>query len=313
MTNFSLKTKRNSPHNSVKRSVFKIVVVTLVALLLISFLRGVVGDVFSGVTMRISAVKTYFQTSGAALPTYVRERTDLLKEIQSLKEDLAAGSGSKSTIARLVAENEELRALLSDSEEERILAGVVARPPFVPYDLLVLDKGERDGIEVGAPVYVRENHVIGAVSRVFEKNSLVTLFSSAGAETTVYLYGANIFAYAYGEGGGVIRISVPQGIPLKEGDPVVLPSVHASDLGVVDRIVSLPAEPEQNAYVTFPISIQSIRLVSVGKQIIEPKIFSDIAPSVEEVAKRFRVEVPEALRMGTTTPTTTDAVSTTTP
>jgi cell shape-determining protein MreC len=315
MKNFLLKTKKNSPLSSGKRSILKIIIATLVAVGILFLLRGVLGTFLSGIALRVAGVSTYFQTSTATLPVYIRERNELHAEIQSLREDIAAQSGYQSTIARLDNENKELRALMGDSTDERILAGVIARPPLVPYDLLVLDRGSEHGIKEGALVYQTGSHVIGVVSKVFSNSALVTLFTSAGAETTVYLYGPNVFAYAYGEGGGVMRISVPQGIELAVGNPVVLPSIHAGDIGVIERIVSIPTQPEQNAYVTFPIPLQSLRTVSVGKEVVDKPSFDEMELNLQAINDRFRIDVPEVARMGksTTTPTTTPDVATGTP
>ncbi len=307
MKNFLLKTKRNSHLSSDNRPVFRTVLFVGVSLLLIFLLRGTLGSFFSGAAMSVERISNYFNTSTASLPTYIRDRKELITEISRLRQELAAQSGSESTIARLSFENEELRSFLGNTPSERILAGVVARPPAVPYDLFVIDRGSDHGVLEGAAVYHKKNHVIGVVSRVYPESAFVTLFSSAGTETTVYLYGPNVFAYAYGEGGGVIRISVPQGITLQEGNPVVLPSIHSSDIGVIERIVSVPAEPEQSAYVTFPISLQSVRTVSVAKSVVDIQSYDDIVPNISVINDRFSITVPDIVRseMNTTTPTST--------
>ncbi len=315
MKNFSLKTKRNSPHSSDRRLIFQTIAFVAVSVVLIFLLRGALGGLLSGVTTTVLRVSNYFQTSSASLPAYLRDRTELLSEVNRLRQEVAAQSGGGATIARLSFENDELRTFVGDSSEERILAGVVARPPAVPYDLLVIDRGSDHGILEGALVYHAMNHVMGIVSKVYPESAFVTLFSSAGTETTVYLYGPNVLAYAYGEGGGVIRISVPQGVTLTEGDPVVLPSIHSGDIGVIERIVSLPTEPEQSAYVTFPVSLQSVRTVHVGKTVIDIKTYEDIVPNITLINERFAIEVPDIARSvtSTTTPTSTLDTSTTTP
>jgi cell shape-determining protein MreC len=262
-----------------------------------------IGSLSSGGVETVMRVREYFANSSASLPLYIRSRGELDDEIQRLKQEVAAQSGDQTTIARLIGENEELRGLLGDSKDERILAGVIARPPHTPYDTLIIDRGSNHNIVEGAVVYHTNEHAIGVVSRVYEKIALVTLFSSDGVETSVYVYGPDVFAYAYGEGGGVIRISLPQGIEVKEGNAVVLPSLHMGDLGVVERVVSLSTQPEQNAYLTFPISIQSLRTVTVGREAVVTPSLTDLEDGVERLRERFRIDIPEALRLGTgTTP-----------
>jgi cell shape-determining protein MreC len=309
MKNFSFKTRKNFRPDSARGRILKILLVTGVAVLSVFVLRSMVGSLTAGSIETVMRIREYFAHSSAALPLYIRSRGELDAEIQGLKQELAAQSGSQTTVARLVSENEELRALLGDTKDERILAGVIGRPPHTPYDTLVIDRGSIHDMKEGAIVYHTNEHAIGMVTRVYEKMALVTLFSSNGVESTVYVYGPDVFAYAYGEGGGVIRISLPQGIAVKEGDVVVLPSLHMGDIGIVERVVSLSTQPEQNAYLTFPIPIQSFRTVSVGKEPIAIPTISDLESGVERLRERFRVEVSETARLGTGT-TTNEATST---
>jgi cell shape-determining protein MreC len=315
MKNSSFRTKKNSPLSSVSRKFGIVLLCTLCGILAVLFLRTLIVDVAGSSVATFMRVRTYFAESGAALPVYIRERSFLESEIQRLSEELAARSGDRSTIGRLTNENEELRSLLGDTADERILAGVIARPPYIPYDTLMIDRGSSQGIVTGAVVYQGGAHAIGVVSRVLETSALVTLFSSAGIESTVYLYGPDVFAYAYGEGGGVIRISVPQGIEVEVGDSVVLPSLHMGDLGVVERVVSIPTQPEQSAYLTFPIPLQSIRTVMVSTVPLERGDLEDLEVNVLEFREQLRVEVPEILRLGTATgtATSTEATGTSTP
>lgn len=303
MKNFSFKTKRNFHRDSDTRTLGKVVLYTLIALGVVFVLRYALGNVASGSVGVLMRMREYFRDSSAALPVYIRSRNELNAEITTLNEHIAAQSGDASTIGRLTHENDELRALLGDTKDERILAGVIARPPSIPYDLLMIDRGRAHGIIEGTIVYHANNHAIGMVSRVYETTALVTLFSSAGVESTVYVYGPNVFAYAYGEGGGVMRISLPQGIHIEEGDPVVLPSLHMGDVGIVDRVVSLAAQPEQSAYLTFPVAIQSIRSVTVGREPMRAPTPDDLETGVEFLKSRLRAEIPENLRLGTGTTT----------
>ncbi len=308
MKNFSSKTNKSSRQSSAKQTLGKVVVFTIVAVLIIFFLRNFLGSITATPARVLLSIRSYFTESTATLPVYLRSRAEIVRQIEDLNEELASRSGDRSTIGRLTNENDELRALLGDSRDERILAGVIARPPSTPYDVLVIDKGSENGIVEGAIVHQARQHAIGIVSRVYTNMSLVTLFSSSGAESTVYLYGPDIFAYAYGEGGGVIRISVPQGIEVHEGDSVVLPSVESGDLGVIERVVTVPTQPEQSAYLTFPIPIQSLHTVTVSREPVAPKDVDTIKAQVEVVRERFKVDVPDAFRLGTATATPTSTL-----
>jgi cell shape-determining protein MreC len=308
MKNFSSKTKKSYLRNSSKHTVRTALILTVGAVIIVFFLRGFIGSIFSDVVSSVLSVRTYFGTSSATLPSYVRNRSELFSEIQDLKETIGAQSGSAAIIERLTRENTEFRALLGDNTEERIGAGVIARPPYVPYDVLVLDRGSEDGIKEGALVYHTSDFVIGYVQNTFKKSAVVALFSSPNVESTVYVYGPDVYATAYGEGGGVIRISVPQGVPIAEGNVVILPMLNTGTLGTVQGVTSVPTQPEQHAYLSFPTSMQSIRLVSVERSPIEEVSFEDAALNVGAYRGKFILDVPAELRLsvGTSTASTTE-------
>ena len=317
MKNFSVKTKENFRRNSSEKSRVKYVVWVVAALCILVLGKGMVSTVSSGVSTVLYTVRQYIQTSSATVPVFVRSRTELLRHTQELEQEIASNQGVAATLAYITAENIELRNLLSASSSPQIAAGILARPPYTPYDTLVLDKGSEDGIVEYAPVYHGKGIALGYVQAVFPHMSYVTLFSSPGVESTVYIFGANLFTTAYGEGGGVVHLSVPQGIPLAKGDAVVLPSLHTGTLGTVDEIQSIATEPEQHAYVTLSVPLQSIRLVSVGTVPVNEVSFDEALAHVrDEEKKRFIISVPEDARVqmnATSTLLSTTTTATTTP
>ncbi len=268
--------KGNSPQNSRVKRVIRLALFCVGILALVYFFEGVIGRLGAVITTPMYAVTSWFHESTAPLPQYLRDRSELLSEIDRLKKELAARTGSDAVIGRLAGENEALRSLLGNGDESpRIAAGVIARPPGIPYDALLIDQGSVDGIEEGTVVYHAHDETIGFVSKVFEKSALVTLFSTPGVKGTAYIFGPNIFVRMFGEGGGVLRLSVPQGISIKVGDVVVLPTLEAGILGLVSEVRSVPTEPEQEAFVTFERPIQSIYRVAVSTRKLESITFEE--------------------------------------
>jgi cell shape-determining protein MreC len=308
MKNFSVKTKENFRRNSKEPGRKKYILWVFAALCVLFIAKGMVSTMTSGATDVLYSIRHYMFTSSATIPVFVRSRTELLNHIQSLEQEVASQRGLDATLAYVMGENTELRALLNASSSPRTVAGVLARPPYTPYDTIVLDKGSVDGILPHAPVYHGKGIAIGYVHAVFPHMSYVTLFSSPGVESTVYIFGSNLFTTAYGEGSGVVRLSVPQGIPLEKGSAVVLPALDTGALGTIDEIQSIPTEPEQHAYVTLGAPLQSIRLVSVGAVPITPTSFDAALTRIDEEEKRlFMVPVPEDERLRTEATTTSTA------
>lgn len=302
MKNFSSRTRESSPRNS-KGNPWKPFLWIVGAFLVLVFAKEILGSVASVITAPVFSVRHYIETSAGTVPVFFRSQRDLLAQIRDLEFQIQNGEGASAVQKYLERENEELRKLSSGTTTSPvILAGVVARPPFTPYDTLIIDRGEADGIVRYAPVYIGEHQAAGYVREVSKRNALVTLFSSPDAEATVYVFGPNIFTQAYGEGGGVVRISVPQGMSVAEGDVVLLPGLDAGVLGTVDYVESMPTEPEQRAYVIFDTPLQSVRIVAVGTSPVRPTPFAEAEATVAEAERGlFSISVPEGYGRASTT------------
>lgn len=216
-------------------------------------------------------------------------RYALERDAPALSADLEA------ELAALRAENASLRSLSADPEE-RIAAGVIGRPAALPYDVLFIDKGSEDGAALNAPVFADQDTVIGFVARLYDRSALVVLVSTPGYVSTVYIHGPNIYTSAVGLGGGVTRIHVPQGVALKEGDAVVIPSLSPGVYGAITAVDSVPERPEQYGYVTTNQPISSLRFVAIGRRPLESIGFEAAQAVVEEAKRDFlSVSVPEGI------------------
>jgi cell shape-determining protein MreC len=307
MKNFLQTTKTASPRSSKTRARIRVLIVLCAIAAFIYVGKGILHTVATVVTSPFYAVASYLEHSSAIVPALFRDRSALLDTQYELEARLAAGQGAQLELAHALEENDELRALLGTARETRIAAGVIGRPPYTPYDTLILDRGSDSGIQEYAPVFLGSGLAIGYVHSTTERSALVTLFSSSGVETSVYIFGPDIFARAHGIGGGAIRIDVPQGIALAKGDLVVLPSLDSGVLGTIDAVESTPTGPEQHAFVTLASPIVTMRLVSVGTQPVEPIDFDTASASVDEAAKTlFTFPTPEIIPTATGTSSTTD-------
>ncbi len=309
MKNFLLNTKGNYPRNSKmtesKRMYF---VWILVAFVLLFSAKEIIATLTSFVTTPVYVARNYIETGTGNVPVFIRSRMDLDTQISNLQQELSANQGMSATLSQMREENKELRSLLHASATPRIAAGVIARPPYSPYDTFILDKGTDDGIQQYAPVYHGASRVIGYVRAVFERSALVILFSSSGVESTAYVFGPNIFTSIYGEGGGIMRLSIPQGIVVEKGNTVVLPSIEGGVLGEVFDVQSVPTEPEQHAYISFDAPLVGIRLVSVGTRPIQKVDFKVAEQNISDVERAlFHVDVPAEYLIASTTASTTNA------
>ena len=304
---FSSQTKTNSFRGSTrKRRVVVILASGVLGVCALVFGGSIVGTAAGTIVTPIVVFRTWLMESTATVPLYLRTQSALIDEVRSLENQLELRVDDAFTVLALKQENEELRSELMLPPSQFIQAGVLLRPDVIPYDTLLIDRGTNDGVLLDALVYVGEQIAIGSVAAVYPRSALVRLVSTPGIESTVYIYGPNIFTDAEGLGGGTLRVAVPQGIPLAVGNIVILPGIGMGAYGTVVSVESLAESPYQYGYVSSPIPLSSIRAVRVSQSIPPTVSFIDAKQAIENASSTsFHIVVPDAVRVGTTTPPTT--------
>lgn len=303
----------NSGQRSRKRAIGSLVILGGLGLLV--FFGA--GKLFSGVAAVLFTpyeyTRIWLTESSGTLPVLLRDRNELLGQIRQLEATLQTEQGTEGTIRRLQFENEQFRELLGAIPDSRVLARVIARPPELPYDVLMLDRGSAHGVVQGAAVFAGRDTVIGLVSHVTTRASYVTLVSDPRISVTVFVIGPNIFTVAEGMGNGVLRVRVPQGISLSASNVVLLPAVDAGVLGTIAEVVTTPTNPERHGYITFPHSLQSMQYVSIAGAPLETPTFEAVeAAIVSDLMARLELDVPPGLLVEPTGATTTDEGTSTT-
>jgi cell shape-determining protein MreC len=170
----------------------------------------------------------------------------------------------------LYAENIDLKARLGRSEsEERILAGVIMRPPATPYDTIVIDAGFEEGVARGDFVSAGGTTMVGSVSELYAHASRVTLISSPGEkyEGLLHLRSGETLAVAVeGQGGGSLFAQVPSGTQVHVGDSVVLPGVAGGLIARVRQVEAGESDSFSTIYLSLPVSVSSLYFVEVLKR-----------------------------------------------
>jgi rod shape-determining protein MreC len=303
-------------HNSKRKNESRVARIVLLVSILIIF-----GMVFPFVMLAAAkmvlypfhAIDTWYRTSSSRLPMYLKEQTELIATITQLENELATAASTDLTQQRLSEENRWLRGLLGGVEKKRIAAAVVARPDELPYDLLQIDRGSAHGIKVGAPVYIGADNVIGVISFVSEYSSFAQLFTTPGFSATAFISGPNIVTTLEGMGGGVARVSVPQGIPLTVGNLVHVPSIEPGVFGRVIYVENRPSQPEQYGFISLQTPISGIRYVAVASESVEKidtavfdvRVTEIIQDALNVDASKFLISSSTATssQVGTTTET----------
>lgn len=281
---------RSSRKSDTKR--IALVTITFVVILVVAMLLPRMLVFVSGIILLpVTTVSEWFEQSDQMIPVMLRDRTELTAEIKKLENELVVAKGQDQTFFRLQEENNRLRMLLGAQPNERILAGVIARPHDLPYDLLQIDQGRGDGIREDALVYAGNDQLLGQVVHVADDYSLVKLFTSPGSELTGFISGPDAIVTIEGVGGGVARAKVPQGVPISIGNLVYVPSVQPGMFGRLEFIDNRPSQPEQYAYITLDVGLQSLHFVAVTKTPVTPASEESILKGKEYIiADRLLVE-----------------------
>lgn len=314
MKKFSLVTKANSRRTYLNKRLRTILWVSIFLLLLLFLLPRVVSFAVSVVISPLVMVEDWVRNSDSTLPAFFRDRSELLERQHQLERELTELRSVTFTKEQLISENERLRSLLGATTSYRIGAGVIGRPPEVPYDVVIIDKGSVDGVSKHAPVYIGREQVIGMVAETFPRSSVVILATSPGVESTVFIYGPHIYTKAVGAGGGQLRVSVPQGVPIAEGNLVVIPTFETGVYGTVNLVESVASQPEQHGYVSIDVPLSGLRYVSVGERPLQKVSFEEAKAVVgEAINDILSISVPEGvlIEVSTSTRATTSANATT--
>lgn len=296
-------------HSSKKSNLPKVLLAVGIFLIIGLLLPVIFTSVSRTIVQPFYATHTWLRESSATLPTYLRDKKELLDEVEDLKSKLATASASGVTQSRLYEENLWLRELLGAEPNSRIAAAVIARPNQLPYDFLQIDQGSENSIVLGAPVYVGADNVIGIVAHVGNKFSFVELFTTPGFEATAFVSGANIIATVEGYGGGVARVKVPQGVALTVGSVVHVPSIQPGVFGRIAYIENEPTQPEQYGYITLDKPINSLHYVAVGREPLTPGTADSINSEIESIVAALKIEGINTIITDGEVPTTTASSS----
>lgn len=255
-----------SRHSSKQQRTVRVALVSVAIVAVGMAAPKIFSAVSAAVLTPVHSVHVWLEESSSIFPSFFRDRRALAEEVKELEQALAVAKRDSLTQQRLWEENNRLRNLLGADDEVRIAAGVIARPNELPHDMLQIDRGSTHGVTVGAPVFVGRDVVIGLVSHVAPQYAFVTLVTDPGFSSTAFISGPNIVVSMEGIGGGMARVHVPQGIPLRKGNLVYLPSIEPGTYGRITYVENEPTQPEQYGYISPDIAISGLFQVAVGAQ-----------------------------------------------
>ncbi len=179
-------------------------------------------------------------------------KEDLQAENEELRARLLILERRALKYAALASENNELRQLMNSSEvlDDRVIVGeVVAVSPDPFSHEIVINKGSRDGVEVGQAI-LDANGLMGQVQQTSSFTSRVLLVSDSSHAVPVEVVRNGLRAILLGNGdtGTLELVHVPDTADIREGDLLVSSGLGGRfpkgyPVAEVDSITKEPGEP----------------------------------------------------------------------
>lgn len=253
--------------NRKKILIRNIVIIGSFLLISLSGALGFLGKLFDFIGRPMWKAENTIVDSVTGMSSLVRTKSSVFKENESLKKENSDLKLSMIDYDVLKKENDSLKELLGRMPEKEnfTLANILAKPNHSPYDTIIIDAGKDFGILEGEKVFANSNIPIGEIGKVYEKDSLVVLYSSPGQTTEAMIEGSNASVELVGRGGGNFEMTVPNELVTDNGSMVVLPGGRSEVIAIIDGIISRPTDPAKKVILHSPVNVQSLKWVQIKR------------------------------------------------
>jgi len=168
----------------------------------------------------------------------------------------------------LESENNQLKEILGripNNNNNFILGNILTKPNHSPYDTVIIDIGENNGVKEGDTVYANGNLPIGSIGKVYYNTSLIYLYTNPGQKTEGFMTNGNASVELTGRGGGNFEMIIPIELEAINGEMISYPGNASEVIALVDETISKPSDPFKKVILHSPINIQNLKWVEVKK------------------------------------------------
>lgn len=186
-----------------RKKVLSIIFIFCVVLLLGKFLSGPLNNTFHKV---FSPIEKYFWDKGQKTDTfffYLFQSRNIYNQNQFLKDQNVILARKNSELFNLSKENEALRQAFNLGEKEKfklVPSQIISKQ--ATQDVILIDKGTKDGLSENMPVITSSGILIGNIKKAntnFSEVSLITL-KDFSFDIVVQIASTTLVALAKGEG-----------------------------------------------------------------------------------------------------------------
>ena len=229
-----------------------------------NWIKETIGADLGSTTLNLSANAVEAVSDAKILNT----KKELRKRISELEQVREENLALKLELDILKSENATFKDLLGRkvSDNQSILARVIAVPNRTPYDTLLLDAGENQGVKVGDKVLYFNSIALGEIVEVYADSSRARLYTTPDVVTPAVLSSSMQFVELHGRGGGNFEVELPRDFEISDTETVILPGIHSYTIGTLLRSISDPRDPFKRVILKSPVSISTLDWVEIISQ-----------------------------------------------
>ncbi len=235
----------------------------------------VAGAIFGVDTLSGGLVRGYAREGGSALWALANSATAFVTESGALSGKRALEEENKALegelgrrdeyLARFEAledENAALREMANlAANESGITASLLSSLWSSPYGTFTIGIGADAGVHEGDVVLTPGGFVLGVVTNVAARTSLVEALFAGGKE--IELTTSDIAFTAEGQGGGNARARVPRDAAVEARAVVLVPGLASRPAGIVGAVESASSSAFTSVYIHLPVNVNVLRYVYV--------------------------------------------------
>jgi rod shape-determining protein MreC len=249
----------------------------VLALAILHF-TGLILPIENGLRYAFSPVGYFFSSLGTGLKSKTQDYKSLT-ECQEHSSDVERRLGTVSVdyvrLKALEEENAVLRTMLGYLQKkdfDSVMARVISRSAAPEKSVVMIDRGSKDGLEIGLAVIVGEGIYVGKVTGIQEHTAAVTLIPDPTSRVAISLTGQHkLIGLLEGKGNGTaVATLIPQEEQIKENDILVTAGTDEKipgdlAIGMVNRIIGQPIDPFKSASIEPLVSLDFVEMVAILK------------------------------------------------
>lgn len=181
----------------------------------------------------------------------------------------------------LEEENEVLRKTLGYLQKQgfdAVMARVISRSAVPNKAVIMIDRGSKDGLELGMAAMVNDGILVGKITKIQERTAVVTLFSDPDSRVAVSKAGQRkLIGLVQGRGNWASEATlIPQQESLKKNDLLVTSGTEEKIppnliVGLVNHVIGQPTDPFKKAAIEALVPLEYLEVVAVLRpQVLRP-------------------------------------------